>query len=296
MFIQITKIGVFIGGFSMALGKTIQIYMPDGSPTSIKIAEVTTRIVQLILIPRNKLSELGQREEVKNVGIYFLFGKSDADGKDSVYIGEAENCFERLKQHNRDSNKDFWNVAIVAVSKTGSFTKSHVKYLESFCYKEASAIGRYKLENGNIPTQSSLPEPMIADLMDNFETMKTLLSALGFPIFEKVATEERKEIFYCKGKDANAIGEYTNEGFVVFKDSKCNLIETATAGKWVENMRRDLLESGVLVNDDQVLRFVENYIFGSPSAAAATVLARSANGWTEWKDENGITLDQLKRQ
>lgn len=73
----------------MNLGKTIQIYMPDGSPTSIKIAEVTTRIVQLILIPRNKLNEMGQREEAKNVGIYFLFGKSDTDGKSNVYIGEA---------------------------------------------------------------------------------------------------------------------------------------------------------------------------------------------------------------
>src|SRR5688572_29670160 len=100
--------------------------MPDGSPTSIKIAEVTTRIVQLVLIPRNKLNEMNLREEVKSVGVYFLFGKSDTDGKPNVYIGEAENCFERLKQHNRDVNKDFWNVAIVAVSKTGSFTKSHV--------------------------------------------------------------------------------------------------------------------------------------------------------------------------
>lgn len=89
------------------LGKTIQIYMPDGSPTSIKIAEVTTRIVQLILFPRNKLMEISQREEINNVGVYFLFGKSDLDGKSQVYIGEAENCLERLKQHNKDIKKDF---------------------------------------------------------------------------------------------------------------------------------------------------------------------------------------------
>ncbi|MBT2728564.1 GIY-YIG nuclease family protein [Bacillus sp. ISL-75] len=278
------------------IGKTIQIYMPDGSPTSIKITEITTRIVQLILIPRNKLNEIGQREEVKNVGVYFLFGKSDTDGKTSVYIGEAENCYERLKQHNRDTNKDFWNVAIVAISKTGSFTKAHVKYLESFCYQEALAIGRYKLENGNSPTQSSLPEPMIADLMDNFETIKTLLSALGFPIFEKLVSEESKEIFYCKGKDAIAQGEYTNEGFVVLKDSLCNLVESPTAGSWIENMRNDLVEKGVLVRQENVLKFTENYIFNSPSAAAGAVLARRANGWTEWKDINGITLDKLKRQ
>ncbi len=50
------------------LGKTIQIYMPNGSPTSIKIEEVTTRIVQLILFRRNKLKEVSECEEVNNVG------------------------------------------------------------------------------------------------------------------------------------------------------------------------------------------------------------------------------------
>jgi hypothetical protein len=84
----------------------------------------------------------------------------------------------------------------VDISKTGSFTKAHVKYLDLFCYQEALAIGRYKLENGNSPTQSSLPEPMIADLWDNFETIKTLLSALGFPIFENwLVTNRRKFSF-----------------------------------------------------------------------------------------------------
>lgn len=280
----------------MNLGKTIQIYMPDGSPTSIKIAEITTRIVQLILIPRNKLNEMGQREEAKNVGIYFLFGKSDTDSKPNVYIGEAENCYERIKQHNRDAKKDFWNVAIAVVSRTGSFTKSHVKYLESFCYKQASSVGRFNIENGNIPTQSSLPEPMIADLMDNYETMKTLLSALGYPIFEQVVNKDMKEIFYCKGKGASARGEYTDEGFVVFKGSVCNLTESASAGTWLENMRKELIENQVLVPREDVLVFMENHIFSSPSAAAGAVLARRANGWTEWKDESGNTLDQLKRQ
>ncbi|NBX51527.1 DUF4357 domain-containing protein, partial [bacterium] len=32
------------------------------------------------------------------------------------------------------------------------------------------------------------------------------------------------------------------------------------------------------------------YDFSSPSAAAAIVLARSANGWTEWKTKEGSTL------
>lgn len=171
-----------------------------------------------------------------------------------------------------------------------------MKYLESFCYKQALSIGRFHIENENVPTRSSLPEPMVADLMDNFETMKTLLSALGYPIFEQVANEEMKEVFYCKGKDAEARGEYTNEGFVVFKGSVCNLIESPSAGAGLTKMREELLEKNVLVRQEDVLVFVESHIFSSPSRAAGVVLARKSNGWTEWKDESGSTLDQLKRQ
>jgi len=38
-----------------SLGKTIQIYLPDGNPKSVKIAEITSRTVMALLIPRSKL-------------------------------------------------------------------------------------------------------------------------------------------------------------------------------------------------------------------------------------------------
>lgn len=137
---------------------------------------------------------------------------------------------------------------------------------------------------------------MIADLMDNFESIKTLLSTLGYPVFDRITSEVEVEIYYCKGKDASAKGEYTDEGFVVYKDSVCNIELSATAGTSVTKMREEMMERGIIVPEGNVLRFTENHIFSSPSAAAAAVLARRANGWTEWKDVNCQTLDQLKRQ
>ncbi len=74
-------------------GKTIQIFLPDGNPRSIKIAEITSRTVLAILIPRPKLDEASQRDELNNVGVYLLFGQTDA--KAQVYVGEAENCLSR---------------------------------------------------------------------------------------------------------------------------------------------------------------------------------------------------------
>jgi hypothetical protein len=273
--------------------KTIQIFLPDGSPRSIRIAEITSRIVKLILVPRNKLSEADKRDELKNVGVYYLFGEAEEKAKPLVYIGEAEDCYQRLKQHNM--NKDFWNTAVIVISKTNSFTKSHVKFLEAFCYEKAKEAGRYELDNSNIPSQPFITEPMEADLMDDFETIKTLLSTLGFPIFEEIQKSKVKEFFICKGKDAYAEGDYIDDGFVVFKGSKTNLKESKTAGSWVINMRKKLIDNGILTLEGNVYIFTSDYVFSSPSAAAATVLARRANGWIEWKDKDGTTLDTLKR-
>src|SRR4051812_36608796 len=152
----------------MNLGKTIQIFWPDGNPRSIKIAEITSRTVQAVLIPRSKLEYAATRHELNNVGVYFLIGASDEESKPLVYVGEAEECFPRLKQHNK--GKDFWTVALVIISKTKYFTKTHIKYLEWYCHEGVSKAGRYRLENSNIPTCPYVSESIEADLFDNFDT------------------------------------------------------------------------------------------------------------------------------
>ena len=61
-------------------------------------------------------------------------------------------------------------------------------------------------------------------------------------------------------------------------------------------MRVKLLEEGILKEEKGVLVFTSDHIFSSPSAAAATILARSTNGWVYWKNSEGKTLDELKRK
>jgi hypothetical protein len=205
----------------MALGKTIQIFLPDGNPRSLKIAEITSRTVQAILIPRAKLDDAARRQELKNVGIYFLIGSSDEDSKPMLYVGEAEDCLTRLKQQNKQ--KDFWNIAIAIISRTQYFTKTHIKFLESYCYKEAEKAGRYKIENPTVPSEPFVSESMEADLLDNFDTVRILAATLGYPIFDQIKKPQKKDILYCKGKAASAEGEYTEDGLIVFAGSTCNL-------------------------------------------------------------------------
>ena len=274
------------------IGKTIQIYLPDGNPRSLKIAEITSRTVSAILIPRSILEEAAKRDELNSVGVYLLFGSEES--KPQVYIGEAENCLTRLKQHNK--SKDFWSHAVAFISKTHYFTKTHIKFLEWLCFEVASKANRYSLENSNSPSKPHISESVEADLYDNFETIQILTSTLGYPVFDEIKKPKTKEVIVCKGKDAYAEGEYTEDGIIIFENAKCNLIESKTAGSWVIGMRNDLKENGVLIEKDGMLVFTKNHIFSSPSASAAVVLARRANGWIEWKFKDGKTLDEVKRQ
>lgn len=275
-------------------GKTIQIYLPDGDPSSIKIVEITSRTVQAILIPRSKLDIAFKREELKNVGVYFLFGNPEGETKDLLYVGEAEECLSRLKQQNK--NKDFWNVAIVIISKTQYFTKTHIKYLEWLCYDMAREAARFRMENSNIPNKPFTSESMEADLLDNFETIKILTSTLGHPLFEKIKKPTKQNILYCKGKDAFGQGEYSSDGMIVFAGSKCNLSESSGAPEWILNLRKRLLKEGILEVEGKVMVFRSDYIFNSPSAAAVTLLGRAANGWTSWKYKDSKSLDEVIRQ
>ena len=277
--------------------QTIQIFLPDGNPRGIKIAEITNRTIKAILFPRNQFEAILQRPELANVGFYFLFGVAD-NGHEMAYIGEAEDCAERLKQHQR--NKDFWNYAVVIISQTHAFTKTHVKYLEYVAIKKAGETNRYELENSAVPNRPHITESMEADAEDCFEIAKVLLSTLGFPLFDSVAREvvasAPVDVYKLKGNGVEAEGSLVDDGFVVFIDSRVKATTVPSCHNFLINLRNELIQSGILVQDGETYRFTEDYIFSSPSTAGGVILGRSTNGWTKWRNVNGKTLDEMKRQ
>lgn len=275
--------------------RTIQIFLPDGNARSIRIAEITSRNVQAIFVPRTKIAEAGKRDEVKSVGLYFLFGEDENTGQRLVYIGEAEDCHNRIAQHNR--KKAFWESAVVITSKTKSFTKAHVKYLEWYCHQEIVATNRFLLDNSTVPAKPYISEQIEADLMDNYETISVLLSTIGFPVLEKVVAVERpSEMLYCKGRGVEAKGQYTDDGFIVFQGSEGQPKLVPSAGTFVKNTHQRLVDSGTVEIKNGKYIFTKDYLFPSPSQAAVAILGRSTNGWTRWKDSKGQTLHDLKRK
>ncbi len=283
--------------------QTIQIFLPAGDPRGMRVAEITTRIVRVIEVPRSQLADFLRLPEAQQVGVYFLMGELSEAGLPRAYIGQSGNCGARLVQHNQ--KKDFWNRALVVISLTNSLTQTHALFLEWFAIAEATKAGRYSLENGNTGSQPYTPAPLLADCHEIHETAATLLATLGQPIFEPLTQNastgdgrpQPAELFYCKGPDASGVGEYTSEGFVVHKGSTARVGNVASIqGTSQERFRAQLVTDGVLTQQGSQYVFTRDTLFSSPSMAAIAVLGRSANGWIEWKTEQGQTLDAANRQ
>ena len=277
-------------------GKTIQIFCPHGEPRGVRIAEMTTRIVQAVVSPRSQLDLALQRAELRGVGVYFLFGQAEETSRPLVYIGEAEDCAERIKQHNQQ--KEFWNTSIAIVSRTQSFTKAHVRMLEWLSIKKTVEAKRFELDNGNEGSEPRVPEAMAADVYEVFETVDVLLSTLGFPIFEPLVNESRSNSqvrFYCNRGGAKASGLYTEEGFVVEKGSTARSELLGSARDAIRELRDGMIRDGTLVKNNGELRFSRDHVFSSPSTAASVVVGGSSNGWREWKDDKSRTLHDVYR-
>jgi hypothetical protein len=279
--------------------KTIQIFLPDGEPRGIRIAEITTRIVQAIQIPRSQLDRAMERPELDKIGVYYLFGEPDRQDKPFAYVGQTEDLRVRLKKHRADKAKDFWQTAVAIISRTDSFTLAHIRYLEWLSLKQSNEASRYLLDNANDASQPFITEPMKADVLDAFETAGVLLSALGFPLFEpfvgKTVKDNKQPVYYCHGPGAEAQGQLVNDGFVVLKESRARADTVASAGPFLPFKRKLLQDRGDLVPEGNSLKFLKDCLFDSPSGAAAMVLGRTANGWLEWKTSEGKTLHDVER-
>jgi predicted GIY-YIG superfamily endonuclease len=126
--------------------KTIQIFLPSGEPHGIRIAEITTRIVQVIEVPRSLLADFLAMEQSSQVGVYVLVGEDTGDDDRRVYVGQSGDLRARLTQHHQ--KKDFWQRALVLISRTISLTQTHALFLEWHALQQLRQVGRFRDENG----------------------------------------------------------------------------------------------------------------------------------------------------
>ncbi|MBN1467447.1 MAG: GIY-YIG nuclease family protein [Fusobacteriaceae bacterium] len=283
------------------LGKTISLYLVNGNPNGIICTYLSNWTGQAIKIPRNLLEDARSRSEVIRIGIYFLFGYSEENPEEQiVYIGEADNIFNRLVQHTKDEEKLFWSEAIAFTSKDDNLTKGHIKYLEYKLIKIGDENPNYILHNKKNEKQPSLPEMAISDMEEFLKNITLVLPTLGYDLLEspreeiKISKSKKDEILKLRLKNNEAYGTYSSNGFIVFKGSKINREIQTSLSNGYRNLREKLILNEVI--DEKKLEFKKDYEFKSPSAAAATILGYAINGRENWVDSRGKTLKQYEEE
>src|SRR5580658_5843991 len=198
---------------------TIKLFLPRGDAKSLRTAEISNWTGKAIAAPRTELDELLAREELDKAGVYILIGSDPQTNAPRAYIGEAEIIRDRLKQH---KTKEFWVSAIVFVSKDENLTKAHVRFLESRLLAEAGQVNRFTLEQ-NQASGSKLPESDREDMEVFLARVRQLLPVLGSdlltPIGQPSAKAQPGGVLFCLIKGAEAQGQRTANGFVVFQGS-----------------------------------------------------------------------------
>ncbi len=278
----------------MPFSKTIQMFIFDGNPNGRIMCELSNWNGRVYKISRNELSEFSRRADSENTGVYFLFGK-DEENNDTVYIGEAEKMFSRLKQHLRDS--EYWNDCIVVISKDNLLNKAHVKYLENKFYMLAQNAGRSIVINNTIPTCSSISEYDEAMLHEFINNAKLLVNTLGYKVFDTiedtaVRQNDTEQYFFIKAaRGADAKGMIVSDGFAVMKGSTIAFSTVQSMSDSLKKLRDSLIKKEII---DKNFKLTRDYIFTSPSLAAAIVMGRNANGRTEWKNEEHKSIKDIE--
>lgn len=279
------------------MGKTVTTYLIDGDPKGVQYAFISNKICQMFVVPRSNLSYLNTQEKLQKPAFYILLGEDKAT-KPQAYIGETENFRERVKDH--DSNKEFWQKALIFVSKDADMTKVDVQYLEHKAIAEAKKANAFVLsDNKQTPKAPNLPEYQQDSMDEFFEDVKFLASFIGCNIFE-VSQPKAEHIFYIKNKNYeknkkrryDAKGFYSSNGFTVLKGS---VIAQASVPSLKWGDKRDNLVSEYTAMEDDKLVMTSDLTFTSPSTAADFCIGSSTNGWRVWKDKDGNTLDSVYR-
>lgn len=301
----------------MSSGKSIRLFLADGSPGGLLTAEIMNWTGHVIAAPRSDLAELLKRSEASRTGVYLLLGDDPkAIGGQSAYIGEGDNVSKRLYHHARSENqggKDFWDRVIVLTSKDANLTKAHVRYLESRFIDLARTAGRVTLTNGTSPDPIALPEADVSDMEYYVEQARIVLPVLGVNLFRSAKTARAlpvtsdpaphpdSPVFTMAVKKDGIVAKarVVDGEFTVLEGSDARATWIADQAHGYSGLRAKLEEDGTIVPNPvgNGMRFTRDHVFSSPSAAAAVIAGRPANGRTKWRiDGSGTTYAAWESQ
>lgn len=274
----------------MAISKKLEVIYHNGQPDGIRSLHRHLSTMTTYVIPRPLLPEAKKLTGINRPGIYYLISESDDNKIAGIYIGQTRNGVSRLDDHNR--SKDFWNKAIMFLADSKTFSLDMISGLEAYAIKKAAEAKRYKVENAVNP-RYEIDEYDLPLIEEVYEEIKFIMATQGYKM-EKPSRNEGN-ILHTTRNGIHALGIYDGERFEVLEGSEIDMSRRCHSEK-LETQRQTAVQNGDIVQSGEGYILNVSVPFTSPSTAAMFALGGSTNGWTEWKNADGRTLDALLRK
>ncbi|MBS5386610.1 MAG: GIY-YIG nuclease family protein [Clostridiales bacterium] len=277
---------------TMAISKKLEMIYHNGQPDGIRSIRRNLSTMTTYVIPRPLLSEAKNISGINRPGIYYLINEDDGNKIVQLYIGQTRNGIARLDDHNR--SKDFWNKAIMFLAESKTFTLDMISGLEKFAIIKAQKSKRYKVENNVVP-KYEIDEYDLAAVEEIYDEIQFIMATQGYKMNDAKSTINEVDILHTTRNGITAFGIYDGEKFEVLEDSQINIEKPARLQRY-NRQRAELLSQQSIVDVDGKYILKVTLDFKTPSGASDFVLGGSTNGWVEWKNKDGKTLDELYRK
>ena len=277
----------------MAISKKLETIYHNGQPDGIRSIRRNLSTMTVYVIPRPLLAEAKSISGINRPGIYYLINESDDSKIAQIYIGQTRNGIARLDDHNR--SKDFWNKAIMFLAESKTFTLDMISGLEKFAIQKAQESKRYTVENTVVP-KYEIDEYDMASVEEIYDEIQFIMGTQGYKMDDAKASLNEADILHTTRNGIEAFGVYDGEKFEVLEGSIVSPEIKNSAPDRVKILRKTAANNGDIQQEGESYRLKKSMSFSSPSYAASFVLGSSANGWIEWKNKDGKTLDELFRK
>ena len=277
----------------MATSKKLEIIYHNGQPDGIRSIQRKASVLTTYVIPRSLLSEAKRISDITRPGIYYLINEDDTNRIAQIYVGQTVNGIIRLDDHNR--NKPFWNKAIMFLSDSKIFSLDMLSGLEKYAINKAHEAKRYKVEN-TVKPKYEINEYDLPAIEEIYDEIQFVMATLGYKMNNAKKNEDKREVFHITRNGIAAEGVYSGDTFEVLEDSEVDMTAKSSERQKRQKQRLNALQNGEIVETNGRFVLKVSMSFPSPSAAASFILGYTANGWVEWKNKDGKTLDVIYRK
>lgn len=275
----------------MAISKKLETIYHNGQPDGIRSIRRNLSTMTVYVIPRPLLAEAKTISGINRPGIYYLINENDDNKIAQIYVGQTRNGILRLDDHNR--SKDFWNKAIMFLADNKTFSLDMISGLEKFAIIKAQESKRYKVENTVVP-KYEIDEYDMASVEEIYDEIQFIMGTQGYKM-DNVKSSTSSDIFHTIRNGISALGIYDGEKFQVLEGSQININKPVHLARY-NKQRAELLASGEISQVDGKYFLNITIEFNTPSGASDFVLGGSTNGWVEWKNSEGKTLNEIFRK